>query len=365
MLDIYSLPEYWFFIGKFIFANLFLPMLLFMFMSKILHNKTGLSHKVLLILALGITPGLVSLILYYLLFLFPGISPGAVFTIVTFVFVALGVYGFNESKTFFRTIGESFASLWRLFKGVKGKIVLWGAILFLALTFIYLNYYLMSKKLTEHDTLEYTIQGDIFYRDMKIGYEAHRYDEASGFYYVGLHGFTFPLIKTWENTMNQVMGFSGDHYFKVTNMFYGTLLLFLIFIYLYRYNAFLALIGFVATFLTYGFFETYMKYHIDNMRVFYLVCAFILLYECVRQPSMPHILLFAILMGLQANSHSLGALISVLELGTFFFFIPVNWGKKFMYSALTVFLLLVFGGIHYVLDVAIGTGWIFQDIKFY
>jgi lysylphosphatidylglycerol synthetase-like protein (DUF2156 family) len=87
--------------------------------------------------------------------------------------------------------------------------------------------------------------------------------------------------------------------------------------------------------------------------------------EYIKQPKFLTLILFGIILGLQVNSHSLGALLSIIEIAVLFLFAQGNFFQKVKFAVIAVLIVILAGGVHYLLDVATGTGWIFQDLKFY
>jgi hypothetical protein len=69
-------------------------------------------------------------------------------------------------------------------------------------------------------------------------------------------------------------------------------------------------------------------------------------------------ILLGALFGLTANIHSLNALIIIFSIGALFLFLPEKLSKKFFYTGTVFGAFLLFGGLHYFIDLTIGTGWI-------
>ncbi len=245
------------------------------------------------------------------------------------------------------------------------KLVLLSMFLLGLLFFIGWSYYIYKKNITEHDTLEYAVQGTIFFRDKCITFGPVRYDKESFFYYVGLHGFSFPLIRTFEMLTNQWLD-SGDLFFRSVNSIYGGLILMLVFAYFSQITSIRYSILIVVLFLlNYGFFETIMKYHIDNYRVFFLMASVGLMSGLLKNYDNRLASVWGIFLGAQSNIHSLGFMVAMIQLFVFFICSGQVFRQKFI-SVFYVFLvMMVLGGWHYIVDVFWGTGWIFKDIKFY
>jgi len=93
--------------------------------------------------------------------------------------------------------------------------------------------------------------------------------------------------------------------------------------------------------------------------------SFVLLAISIQSKNLPLILLLGLFTGAQAYIHSLGVFIALFIGISFFAFFPSNWKQKLQYCFLLFLVILFAGGIHYVMDVFFGTGWIFQEIKYY
>jgi hypothetical protein len=77
------------------------------------------------------------------------------------------------------------------------------------------------------------------------------------------------------------------------------------------------------------------------------------------------VVLLGLFAGGQAYIHSLGVFIAVFISISFFVFYPSQIKEKVKFSLLLFLTILLSGGIHYIMDVFFGTGWIFQEIKYY
>jgi hypothetical protein len=218
-----------------------------------------------------------------------------------------------------------------------------------------------------HDMLEYAIQAKHFGKHKIIEYVSNRFHTENNFYYVGLHGFSFPLLGTWEYIFNETMGFYfNDFYLKSITSYYALLILLIQFYWVKKTSFLLAVFSNIMLFLTYGFYITIYEYHIDTFRIFMTISSFITLaYAVENSKDKFAIILFGILCGAQAFIHSFGVFISVFMVLSFFVFSKEKWLYKIKKSLAITSIILLMGGIHYIVDVFFGTGWIFQQIKFY
>lgn len=320
-----------------------------------------LSFPQILLLGVGISPYFTAILLYYLFLLLPNRSDGFYLIFIYSTYFILALVSFSSIKHLLKEISSRIKNIF-----IRNRLIFISGIIFFAFVFAGWSYYIKSKSLTEHDTLEYAVQGKIFYEDKTISYETHRYDEDNGFYYVGLHGLSFPLLATFERMNNSFLGSEKDYFFRSLNSIFGLFILLGIFLYsLHAKNIFFAIIMCIGLFFTYGFFETIMKYHIDNYRVFYLLCSIILMQKYIENNSFSTLFIFALFLSAQANAHSLGFMLAIIQIGILFLFIEGNIITKLKKTSQITSFMLIFGGIHYLIDIFSGTGWIFQDIKFY
>lgn len=321
--------------------------------------KKSLSFWIVYISSVGLSMYIITIILNYLLMVFHSFSDIFYLGIILLYFILLLLFAIRYYTDFKQ-------KLFSYFENKKIKIhYLLPVVLMFILFSIGWNYYISLKKITEHDTLEYATQGKVFYKDKYIKYSKHRYDDESGFYYVGLHGFSFPLILTIEKMTNNFLN-SEDLLFRSVNSFYGILILCLTLIIISEYASWkYAIIVLIAVLLNYGFFETIMKYHIDNYRVFFVILSFYLLLKLQNDNTYFLWLFYSLILGAMANIHSLGFMISIIELSSLLIFLQEKWIDKIKKALFGFTLMMIFGGVHYLIDVFWGTGWIFKDIKFY
>lgn len=311
----------------------------------------------LVVLGVGLAPCLVSLVLYYLLWCWPGLPHQAVLLAVLAVFAVLA-----------RVAGRGWGCYRRLARklgDLAGDRSMWPYALCTAGFMVFSLMLLLAKGLTEHDILEYGTQGQIFLRDMAIHYQRHHYDAATGFYYVALHGFSFPLLFTWEGLLAGHAAQLEDPWVRALTPFYAWLCVTLLWGLVRRWGRWLAVWLALALGGSMGFFFLATVYHLDSIRIFLFIAAATLFAAVVHRPHARSVVLLAWVCAAGAGFHSLGAIIGVMFGGLLLFLLP--GGKKARAGATLVFfsVFLLAGGIHYVMDVLFGTGWIFKEIVWY
>lgn len=334
----------------------------------------------LFLLCLGLGPGVVSLIIYYLFLFIP--QAGSLFYFVTvFVFflclAALNWrYLLKLNVNFYEGLDLNsqidFSNI-PPFPGIKrvtsifngAKIKFW---IFLGLAGVFIYYWfkkVLNDPITGHDILEYAFQGKIFGDGMFIQYVKYRFDPDSNFFYVGLHGFSFPLLHAWERVVGNVLGVSSDLYFRSITGLYGFFILLVLFYFLNKRSFLLACFCIVLVYGTNGFRLTLTEYHIDTYRIYFLIGSFVFLGYFLKHQDMVSLVGFSLFAGLHSFSHSLGVFVSVFAFFSLFVFVKANLKERLRFALISIFIILLTGGIHYLLDSIIGTGWIFQELKYY
>jgi len=336
-------------------------------------NKAGNYGKwEVLLLSMGLAPGITSLVMYYILWLLPGLSSTVHICFVLGVFVLLGILGakqFSQLKQLLGSIPKTMRHEWRvLFKKEEGKKSLDSAWWLLVVLFPFLgwwSYATLLTPITGHDMLEYIYQSRVMFQDAAVVYEAHHYDAGSGFYYVGLHAWGFPLLHSWELTLNTITGTSYDLFAKVQTPWYLLLAVFTAYYWLRKKSGALANYTVLLMLFTYGYFVTGYSVHLDTFRTFFILLLFVAMLKVVKYNDILSWRLVGVLGGMAAFAHSLGLLVACMALFTLLFYAQGKFKERLPKLVMASILLLVFGGIHYVVDIFFGTGWIFQNIKFY
>jgi hypothetical protein len=321
------------------------------------NDRLQLPEWPLVLTGLALGPFLTTLVLYYAMALWHGL-PVAVLVLlplVLFLFLA-GLAGTGRGR------------LLQLMAGLPARLKdrsLWpfvlGTLFLLGITAVFL----VNKPLVDHDVLEYGVQGRIFLRDRAIVYERFHFDAASGFHYVGLHGFSFPLLFTWEGLWGTLWGVRTDVWARSITMWYAWLLIAFCWSLLRRVDRWGAVFGGIALTAPIGFLFLMTIYHLDSYRIFFFTAALGAYVALLQRPSPQRLLLFAALAGAQAFIHSVGAILAGVMVAVLLFALPQAWGTRVQWLLRAVGVLLLLGAVHYVADVFKGTGWIFQDLIWY
>ncbi|MCB0810619.1 MAG: hypothetical protein KDB96_15185, partial [Flavobacteriales bacterium] len=308
----------------------------------------------LIIVGVGLAPFLVSLVLYYALMLLPGLSAPAYVALVALPMVLLAATagsGWARLCTMLGRIVRGFPdpTMWLFWLGSLAVVAI-GVLL------------LLNKPLVDHDVLEYGVQGSVFLRDKTIQFVRHRLDPATGFYYVGLHGFSFPLLFTWEGLLGEVFGVHGDAWSRSITIWYSWLSIALAWSLFRVARPWLAVAGALAMTLPLGFLFLIMVYHLDSYRIFLFSAVMAALVAAFRESTSARWLLLGTLAGAHAFVHSLGAILGGILVLVVVLVSSGGIAERLRPVLWMIGPLLLAGGLHYVLDTFLGTGWIFKDI---
>lgn len=352
MLDLSS--EFLFFLLKLFLIYCIGGLTLFFVIQQITKNQLPLSIQ--LLAGIGLSPYIVSLILYYLLIFFCQKSE-LFYLAVLFCFFSFLVVVFN------RKILNFFKNLF--IHQYKSKFfILLFSFIFIIGTIIIGNY-IQKKPFIDHDMLEYAVQGKIFSEQKCIKYQKHNYHTPSGFYFVSLHGYSAPLLKTFEIFSNKILP-SKDLLFRSLNIIFGFLFLILFFTIISHFtSSTFALIASVALFLNYGFIVILSQFHIDTYRLFFFSLSLYLMYNFLINSTSNISFLWGSILGAQSNIHSIGFILALMQIVITFFFLKKPIKQRILLTSSTSLFTFLFGAIHYVLDILLGTGWIFNFIKFF
>lgn len=312
----------------------------------------------LVIVGFGLGPYAVTVVLYYALSLWHGV-PGPVLLMLPW----LGMAGLAiAARDGWRRLGAKVAALPALLWHDKGLWPFLAGTLFLLVVAIL---FLLNKPLVDHDVLEYGVQGRIFLREKAIVYQRFMHDAASGFYYVGLHGHSFPLLFTWEGLHSTWLASPGDMWVRSITMWYAWLLIAFCWSLMRRVDRWMAVAGGISLTAPIGFLFLMTIYHLDSYRIFFFTLALAGFVAVLQQPARERLLLFAVLAGAQAFIHSVGAILAGVMVAVLLFTVPLPIMPRLRWLIRAVVVMLLVGAVHYVVDVFMGTGWIFQDIIWY
>jgi hypothetical protein len=370
----------------FLFSNIFCSFVLMLVFNK--YNKGDVVTRWEAVLfGLGIGPAAITLLLYYLLLLLPGFHPWFYFGSISSVFIALYFFlgkgellnllpeseqriqirlNFNFDikwlrKTDFLTLKNRFTEskieVNGLALGVK-SYHWWFVVFTMAFVYLWVKFTL-KYPIVEHDALEYAIQGLVFARDLKIEYVSHRFDQSSNFYYVGMHGFGFPLLSTWQSLFNIPLGYKTDFFFRLQSGYYFLLIFLQVWLFVNRFmrnNSIYALLSLV---IVYWYYDMLFDYHIDSYRLYLFFLSILGLYFILLKRSAISLIYSSMIFGFAAFAHSTAALALSFSFPVLFLFLREPLFKRIGWILLFIVGSFIFGASHYIYDIFFGTGWVF------
>jgi hypothetical protein len=352
----------------------FVPLLITYFLGSI--AVVGLLHHLFskipsikkidyLAISLLISPTFISVIVYYLLLLLP--NQQSSFYVFSIVGIILLIIFANQKKIrqlqLFNFASFSFSNFKQSIKN-RGEI---NFILMVYLFFITLML-IINSSLNDHDWYEYGALGKSFYNSLQIAYDQVRYYPQNGFYFIGLHGFAVPLFKTFEEFCNDVFNYKSDFYFRSISYIQNYILFYWIVFRLSKKSA-LAAFTFIIilVFNAQAFSTIYALNSIDPIRISLIMVVLFLLYKTQGDMNKIAPMIFGSLAGIAAFVHSLSMLMMLGMVGLIVISNLIKYKNlhSFTFACKLLLFFFVFGALHYLLDLTIGTGWIFQNIKFY
>ena len=362
------------FIIKFILTNILFSLIIGFVLVKINTLSTlstrnpfkwfnGSGEKVanleLMLYALGLGPVFTVLLLYYLLLVLHGLPNFFYLAAVFLVYLALLVWSRKSVPLAVLGVPSCLGALVAIFRAGKwkrlGHILYFSFLLVLLVVFMYLYLgSILQVPIADHDILVHGNIGKMYYQEKALTYSENISNSIDGFFFIGSPKPSFSLLLTWEMMMNR--GFAGsndlsfDMYFRSISVYYGLLILAVAFYWLYRRNRYLALLGIVVLFSGLKFFQVFMSYHLDSYRLFFLILSWVFLAYSLRSKAPLAFLLLGVFSGFTAFTHLIGVLAALVNVLVFFLFQEASFKERLLKTMALSLIILLFGGIHYVLE---------------
>ncbi len=352
------------FIFEFILTNIIFSLIIcgmFLYFDRE-NNYTGLE---ILLYSLGTGPVFTTLILYYLILLFPKHSNFFYFFIVISLYIILFFIGLSKGSLKKIEIELHKKEKFRIKNEISGfkKInnILYKFIIFILLfCFLFIFFNTLKTPVIRHDALIYGTMGKLIFIEKTYDFKGYMPHYKTGFYSKILHAPSFSLLLTWEKLVDSFFKKNKDIYFRSITAYYGLLIILIQFFWLYKKNRYLALLGIILLISGYSFYVTLISYHLDFYRIFFLIVSLIFLAYTIKNKDLFSLFLFGIFSGFSSFSHSIGMIIACIGCLALFIFLRESLKDKLIKSSMAFLLILVFGGIHYIIDIFFGNGWILK-----
>lgn len=330
------------FTTAFLIINLLPAVACYYFFSRTIEDKiTSLTA------ALICAPFLFVLINYYLLLFVPQINSFILsfILILTISITAIKKYGDNT------------------FQDVKIQL-LKNSRIALLITFVFFISiaYAFWRPLTEHDTFEYINLGKRFFDENKIDYSTYRYQHQNGFYYVGIHGLSYPLIYTLQCQINQVFNTISNSWFKWQSIYYYFISIAFVYFSIPSNSSIIKWFSAGIFGFTYGIFFSGVQFILDPIRIAYLLLSTFLFISFLKNRNNSLLILIGITAGFHASLHFIGFIFSLLMF-MILAFLSIKKVKEHGIAVTFSFLLfIIFGAIHYMFEIFMGDGYFLKKL---
>lgn len=356
---------------KFFLTNVVFSLVIWGALERYNHGEPGgrkLPLPELLLAAFGLGPAVTVLLLYFLFLSVPGLGNFFYLAVVFLVYLLLIVWGRQSFALLPAAFKQYVQAAAKRFRGLtalrKTERILYVLLLAAVLT-VFLYFFLgntLQTPLEGHDVLVYGNLGKVYYHQKAITYSKNIYDKTNGFYFSGSPKPAFSLLLTWEMMVNRVFGTGqtaggGDLYFKSISAYYGLLILFLAFYHLHRLNRCLALLGILALLSGLRFFLLLVNFHLDSYRIFFLLFSWIFLAYTIQRKDRFFLFLFAVFSGLAAFTHVIGVAVAIVNGLALLIFLDTPIKDRLWKTLTWGTLVLLFGGVHYLLEALAGAQW--------
>lgn len=351
------------FLVTFILSNLLFSSLIGAVLLTLDRQKRFQSGE-LLLYSLGLGPVFTSLTLYYLFALFPRQSDLFYITIILIVYLFLGFIGRRalingmrrlfDRNTEFPIVSQA-VKPWPHYLAIlrRAALVLIGLIIF-----GFFVRYVQAVQLNDHDLLGYGVMGKILYSAKALDPIWINNYAANGFLHEAKHPPAVSLLLTWEKMVAGLFSADTDIYFRSVNGAYAFLILGVVYFVLAKESRLLAWLAIGTLLSSLVFFFCLFTYHLDSCRIFLLILSWIFLAYSVQRGDRFSVVLFGVTSGLATFIHALNMAVVAINLVVFVLFLNARLVQRIAKTALAGGLILLFGALHYLLELLIGRGWI-------
>lgn len=310
-------------------------------------KKDWLKYKNLLIIfSLAAGPVVASLLLYFLLLIFPG-KDSLFYLIFGAVFFILPIYCFQKDiQEVWTGIKNDFIFLWKQRARLYSISLL---VVFILIIIVYFVYQSLAFPIMSHDGLVYLQFGHILARDRSLAnYPMVASDLISGFYFGGAqHPPGFPLIFSWFDLLRG--NIQSDFASRVISPVYSIYVLVLVWLVLKKRAGIIqAIFGVLIILLTPLFVVQAYDGSIDAIRIFFMFSSLILLSCLVQKLNKQIAIITGLSLGLALFTHASALLFILVAMFSFLFFQKKDILLRFKWAILVIAVTLLTGGWQYV-----------------
>lgn len=350
----------------YIFIFVFTTIPLFLCFNSTLKEADGFSLTDRFFISMLTAPALIALMLYYMLWLMPhqtalfytGILAVTGSLLFTFYFSSIKkniLPEFSSKKSAFSF--SAYSSGENLFSFVLLILVVIPGLL-----------QMMFGEVNDHDWFEYGALGKVFSHNKEIIYTHEKYFSDNGFFFIGLHGYTVPLFKTFEEFLGNLNGNKSDFFFGSISYYYNILLVSWMYVKINKKSSTASILFLLVLLLSARAFSTIFSIcSIDPIRIALLYIFLYTVYRYQHAKSADKLMMIGVFGGIAAFSHSLSMLITSVSVGIICITSVLQQREKINLVGLFIMVLvfILSGSLHYLIETIWGSGWIFQNINYY
>lgn len=339
-----------------VLINSILPsLILLVALNKFFEFKiNGLNITISLIIGQGFN----GLILYYFFLFIPKLETIIYVSIICLSHLILIYFFRNEFKKLFLNSKDQLKNIkeekYKLFQVVKSNPI-----------FILVSFYilfgiilLIFRPLSNHDTILYALHGNGLTYTKTIEYNPIVFFSNVNLEKHSMHAYGFSIFKVIENFFN-FNDINSDLYYRFISVVNGLYLILIL--YLFVKNNFNKFLGFYSSLLlsVSGIFIFIIaNYGTGTITYSYFLISVIFLFEYIQGKKVINITLLGVSVGLGSFYHSINFLILPMFILTILLANKEKLKLKILKSIWIVFISLLFGSIHYILEIIMGNGWV-------
>lgn len=348
---------------KFFLTNILFSLIIGGLLVRFNGNK-GYTCFELMLYSMGLGPVFTVLMLYYLLQIIPhrphSFYPVCIFLVYVPLFI-FSIRGFKillkQLKAFFKSTTAKLQTLNSREKVKKG-VYLFVVLALLAGFFSFYPANIFKTPVDGHDALIYGNFGKRYYQGREVSYSKITAPGKNGFTFLGSQKPSFSLLLTWEMMLNHRAANKEKHfdlYYRSVTGYYWLLIVLVQFLWLYRKNKTLALLGILVLLAGLQFFLMLINYHLDSFRLFSLLLSWIWLAYTIEKKDRLSFFLLGVFSGFTAFTHLIGLVVALANVLAFLIFYESGLKVRVLKTAVLALVILAFGAVHYLLEALYGS----------
>ena len=347
------------FLSIMIIVNFLFSFIISSCLLKIKSEKNEISTFQMFLYSLGLGPIFTTLLIYYLFLFIPSRSDAFYIVSILTVYMSMFLVSYPQLLSQFSSFVNSAKNL-VLVKRTQEDILLkivFGVIILIPVTyylFIYFRY-IIHQPIKGHDILNYAIVGKMLYQQKSLEPVWVENFSKNGYLYKIKMAPSFSLF-TLEQMVSRLFHLKSDFYFKSISTYYGFLILMLQFYWVSKKSKWLAILSSIALISGLGFYLKFFFPHVDTLRIYFVMLSFICLAFAIKDQHYFTSIFLGIVSGFATYTHRIGIGIASINILIYFVMMPQALKGRLFRMSVVIFFTIAMGGIHYILDLFLGTG---------